>query len=708
MPGRGLTSAVEVRRTIDDVVEHGHAGVDTFKDLWTRSNQDPTEVLRIIESEHRTEDLQWIVRFMKNLENTPTELENTVENDLTAIDPTAYPSPPPSFSGKTSSSMSVEDGSRPATPERERHLGAMLTSTADRIFPHRSVEDQPEIWHLDSPELINQPIETDSRPTSQAQPNQVLAFPPNMTLLDEPESDAEHDTDNVPEDQVEATAQAGIVDMQAMEGLLEMTEETAPETWLERLMRAMWGIPDASDVDREQLPVEPDEHVVNDIAEEAPFVPAGRRQNLLPAQNPALDAADDRNAGEVIRDLDGNPVDPLDDLEDMEGFMELIGMQGPIMGLIQNGIFCAMLVSLSVSAAIWLPYIFGKGFLIFLARPIHVLQQPLRFLSTSADMIVDFGIFMISCSYYWTDRALNFLCSPISWVSPSIWVFIGDRTMSEASRRYAENALKRLIDATMANGGLVAKSLDVPRFSIVAHQSLYLLRDRIYSLMAFILHGSAVAFEYLKIPTDFSFGTTAGAISDRAGNVVTFIAQQSRWMVSLASNLHNINPLKVTIPMRSPRIPLDYRLASWGSTDRSVAVMFGYTFVMLVGMLYLRVAAAIQGTNKRGKVEGILADLLYQAGGVTKVILIISIEMIVFPLYCGIMLDIALLPLFKSASIFSRIQFAAGSPNTSAFIHWFIGTCYMFHFALFVSMCRKIFRKGVLCKSDCLHDQNHR
>jgi E3 ubiquitin-protein ligase MARCH6 len=81
---------------------------------------------------------------------------------------------------------------------------------------------------------------------------------------------------------------------------------------------------------------------------------------------------------------------------------------------------------------------------------------------------------------------------------------------------------------------------------------------------------------------------------------------------------------------------------------------------------------------------------------VLKVILIISIEMLAFPLYCGLLLDLAMLPLFKNATLYTRWQFACGSPWTSGFVHWFIGTCYMFHFALFVSMCRKIMRKGVL------------
>jgi len=60
--------------------------------------------------------------------------------------------------------------------------------------------------------------------------------------------------------------------------------------------------------------------------------------------------------------------------------------------------------------------------------------------------------------------------------------------------------------------------------------------------------------------------------------------------------------------------------------------------------------------------------------------------------------DIAMLPLFETATVASRIQFAVDFPFTNVFVHWFVGTCYMFHFALFVSMCRKIMRTGVLCE----------
>ena len=156
--------------------------------------------------------------------------------------------------------------------------------------------------------------------------------------------------------------------------------------------------------------------------------------------------------------------------------------------------------------------------------------------------------------------------------------------------------------------------------------------------------------------------------------------------------------MHVNLSITPRSIPLDYELAHWDTKDRVFAVIFGYLFFAFLGVIYLNINARIRGINKTERVAGLLADVLYQAGGVLKVILIISIEMIVFPLYCGLLLDVALLPLFGSATLMSRIEFTVSSPYTSIFVHWFVGTCYMFHFALFVAMCRKLMRTGVLCE----------
>lgn len=77
---------------------------------------------------------------------------------------------------------------------------------------------------------------------------------------------------------------------------------------------------------------------------------------------------------------------------------------------------------------------------------------------------------------------------------------------------------------------------------------------------------------------------------------------------------------------------------TWTVWDRVAAVFFGYAFFTVLGMFYLRIARRRNLAANGRIVEKIAVELLSQAGGVMKVVLIIGIEMLVFPLYCGLLL----------------------------------------------------------------------
>ena len=113
-------------------------------------------------------------------------------------------------------------------------------------------------------------------------------------------------------------------------------------------------------------------------------------------------------------------------------------------------------------------------------------------------------------------------------------------------------------------------------------------------------------------------------------------------------------------------------IVRWTAVDRILAIMLGYCFFATVSLLYLHLSGLVFRVKKGEKLEGLVADSIRQAGGVSKVIFIIGIEMILFPFYCGLLLDIALLPLFKDASIASRLAFFQNAPATALFIHWFL------------------------------------
>ncbi|CAG8740158.1 11008_t:CDS:2, partial [Acaulospora colombiana] len=127
-------------------------------------------------------------------------------------------------------------------------------------------------------------------------------------------------------------------------------------------------------------------------------------------------------------------------------------------------------------------------------------------------------------------------------------------------------------------------------------------------------------------------------------------------------------------------------------TDKIVCILFGYTIVILVCAWYLT-----RTRNAYGRTFGrAFQELLRQQGIVLKVAFFVAIELVIFPIICGILLDLSTLPLFPEATPSTRIDFYFESPITSTFLHWFTGTAFMFHFAVFVSLCREIVRNGVM------------
>lgn len=150
--------------------------------------------------------------------------------------------------------------------------------------------------------------------------------------------------------------------------------------------------------------------------------------------------------------------------------------------------------------------------------------------------------------------------------------------------------------------------------------------------------------------------------------------------------------------------------------DRTMCILVGYFVLVLIGSWYLgrsnaansSSSAAAQrrrrnqqrnGNNNdaNGENQGdAIQDILRQQGDFLKVVFFIVIELVIFPLCCGILLDGCTLPLFASATRESRYAFYESNPYSSCFLHWFFGTGFLFGVAVFVALCREIVRPGVI------------
>jgi E3 ubiquitin-protein ligase MARCH6 len=501
----------------------------------------------------------------------------------------------------------------------------------------------------------------------------------------------ENDELETPQDVAVAEPNAALRDTSAA---TEQQPELQP-TLLNDICNWFWGdIPPAVAPpvgEGELAPDEDDEHIVEDIADEAPFVPfaqavprpAGNQPVANGAINPDVAAA----AAAAQAGIDPNDPDAIEDAEDLEGILELIGMQGPIIGLFQNALFSAVLIFMSVIAAVWVPYVYGKLVLLTTAMPELIYKVPLRMGTMIADLAIDLSLMIVGYMAYLMGQLYR-ICMSVLRVD--VTERYGYKAIILPALSLAQGAVERLLGGASATADLESK--DFLYLSMGCHAALNGIRATMTLNTRFVLDGLAHTGHALSSITPKSlpgllFSQLPRALFDCAVYAYNDI-------VSTIQNIWTLG--SVSIPLgTSILLPDDPMLAYWTATDRVYAVIAGYAAVAVAGALYLKVAPITTSTKSK-RIEAQIIELFQQAGGVLKVILIISIEMIAFPLFCGFLLDFALMPLFESATFSARFTFTIMSPWTSGFVHWFVGTCYMFHFALFVSMCRRIMRSGVL------------
>ena len=713
--------ASNIRRAIEENSDSSgnqrSPGPEIINDLWNRGASDPDQVLRIIQEEGRQEELGWVVTAITRLQR-PTSSQSAFGND--------HSIPGSHIDGPEAERVSLENsnGTVPSTAADERSLAYDIPLRIERnddISPPPSMfladEVAGETSYMPSLQLSSSASErfdgdgfaVQSRhpfPESPLSANDADTREPSVSVgrSDQVELEGypEENSVNASDHHRDSTSTAGIaaVGGQSSGDSIRRpppaeTPAPVPQGMVDQIVDWLWG--DVALL-AEQGDLEQDEEHGDDPAEEPPVVPA---QDRRPAAN-REEVVDDRPELMVGRadPNDANDIDAVEEGDDLEGIMELIGMQGPIFGLLQNCVFSALLISFTVAVGIWLPYLWGKIALVFLTNPLQLfVGVPLALISIIADVAADTLIGSVGYIMYWASTIIRFLLFPVRDFLPLMDWIPKSASLTNTSLSLIDGSSQRL--RRILDSFFTFHESDLPFFSVVSHQALRIHEARIVGLLQFV--GDFGKFLFHELPLRiFSEGFRPALLpaTDLAGLFTKLRQLTGNLNKSSLASIVNIDWITSKIIGNSPvRISLDYDLARWDTNDRIIAIIIGYVFASILGLLYLRITGLISGVNRGQRIEGFVADVLHQAGGVMKVILIIGIEMIVFPLYCGLLLDFALMPLFENATLASRIDFTIASPLTSLFVHWFVGTCYMFHFALFVSMCRKIMRAGVLCKA---------
>ncbi|KAI6110799.1 hypothetical protein EV401DRAFT_1868684, partial [Pisolithus croceorrhizus] len=396
------------------------------------------------------------------------------------------------------------------------------------------------------------------------------------------------------------------------------------------------------DLDVEDLDREEDEDEDEDEDEFGNFNIVNR-PGVQPQQAQLQEAAEQINDG--ADDLEAGVED------DMEGALEAIGLRGPLFGVVQNAVLMVLVLNTAMGFGIWLPFTLGKTVALLSLDPpraFHILHLPIRAMRVITDPMVDSVTFLLSRSvpplfYMALDLLFRFV------------LFTMEKTMGPA----AAATVVKLRSWTSQGVELLERLLQWLR-SPPEEPSPGLSGQ----IEKFFENNSAVA-RFLE-PYFAEFGHEIRLITEQA---------QKSW-VHLA--------------------------LGHGTPERTFAICLGYTVITICLAFYLNVFTVGNARSAGRAVRNAVRQQLL----VVKVAMFIIIELVIFPLGCGIMLDACTIWVFPEASFASRISFFAQAPLTAMFYHWVAGTMFMYQFAILLAGCRSIMRPGAMWFIKDPQDQN--
>ncbi|KAJ3008978.1 UNVERIFIED_CONTAM: hypothetical protein HDU68_002880, partial [Siphonaria sp. JEL0065] len=316
---------------------------------------------------------------------------------------------------------------------------------------------------------------------------------------------------------------------------------------------------------------------------------------------------------------------------DLNAFMELVGIQGPIDIFIQNFALALFIVFATLGAGGWVPYMCGRLTLwLFFDVYYGVVNDGLKLGVGLLERLTDPVL----------DPIVDGLVVLVKWS--------GVVAVSNAT------AAALLNNTTVGN--------------------------------ATVLNDTVVE----AVPSDVSAGLK-GVMEqiESATNDTKMPFESLTVSIGLTGNLTNL-----TVPVASKEEEKVQRFEF--VSDRIAAIIMGYLTFSFVLYHHARRAGHLRHpyvqTLKRMFYKGF--RFLFLA---TKFSFFITIELGMFPTFCGLLIDMCTLSCFgPGATISSRLLFYHAYPWTSYFLHWLAGTTFMFQFAGYVQSVRKVVRPGVV------------
>ncbi|KIY52974.1 hypothetical protein FISHEDRAFT_34386, partial [Fistulina hepatica ATCC 64428] len=352
-----------------------------------------------------------------------------------------------------------------------------------------------------------------------------------------------------------------------------------------------------------------------------------------------------RQADEDVPGLDPEDLDGNAD-DDMDGALEAIGLRGPLLGIFSNAALMTMFLDAATIVGVFTPFVIGKTAVLLTLNPPHllrILHFPIRVMRIFTDPVVDSAAFF----FMRVVLPLSFGFLKVSW-------------------------------------GIVA-----PAFSEVVDVN-YVAES--------IEHATTVMLIFSQYPNILRL-----AGYDQPTVVETVVEQtESSHLFSVAEHYFAVLGKAVrenTVSFRQTWVQLSL---GTGPSERTFAVFVGYFVASVLVAVYLNILTVGNMLNASRAVRNSIRQQLL----VLKVAMFILIELGLFPLGCGTVLDLCSLWFFPEASFLTRTTFFMHAPVTAMFYHWVAGTLFMYTFAALLSGCRNIMRPGAMWFIKDPQDQN--
>ncbi|KAH7335166.1 hypothetical protein B0J17DRAFT_668903 [Rhizoctonia solani] len=427
--------------------------------------------------------------------------------------------------------------------------------------------------------------------------------------------------------------------------------------------------PASSDDEDEEMPY----RVITPLEPDEPMPPLEAYDNAperlieAPPAQPVIELIEDRAARQrVFADLEQRvaqlprvPVEDEDDGEedaqdaepmgddDMDGALEAIGMRGPITSVFQNVFLMIFIIDLAIAVGIWMPFTMGKTTALLFLQPADVLalvRFPIIAVRIMTDPIVD-GLLLL----------FNLLLRPLKWGIARVLPFA--------------------LPVTKPPTAVPAVPKTGLNFTVLQN-TVYHHWDRL------VAHSRAAVDPSVPKPSPTS----------AAERIIFHLpAPSTRSLEQIESQFAAFGRTLRLFSHAFARRWQQLTIAD-GTSERAFAIFLGYIVLCMVMGIYLGIlnTGAVRGAARA------LRNAVKQQLIVVKVALFIGLELLVFPTGCGVVLDIATLPLFESATLAGRIAFYDFAPLTAFFCHWLVGTIFMYQFALTLGACRAVMRPGAM------------